>query len=289
MNENHPDGFLKRPRVPIGKRAPQRRRHDFRQIHEPRWRTEELQSQSERCMDCGVPTCMGGCPIGNRIPEWNDLVYRGQWHMALRRLHATNNFPEFTGYTCPAPCEPACTLSINDEAVVIKDIERAIVDKGWEEGWIVPQAPAVRTGRHVAVVGSGPAGLAAAEQLRRKGYQVHVYDRYDRIGGLLIYGIPNFKLEKDVVARRADLLRRSGVTFHLEFEVGRDASLDELRQRHAAVLIASGVYKAREMKAPGIGQPGIHPALDYLIASPFVNGEILFVDGGASKDRLSQN
>lgn len=266
MNENHPDGFLKRPREPIGKRAPKRRRHDFRQIHEPRWRAGELQDQSERCMDCGVPTCMGGCPIGNRIPEWNDLVYRGQWHTALRRLHATNNFPEFTGYTCPAPCEPACTLSINDEAVVIKDIERAIVDKGWEEGWIVPQPPLVRTGKRVAVVGSGPAGLAAAQQLNRAGHAVTVFERDDAVGGLMTYGIPDFKFEKYQVQRRVAQLEAEGIDFRTRVEVGTDVTLETLRHDYDAVCLAIGAAAHRDLSLPGRQLDGVHYGMDYLTA-----------------------
>ena len=291
MNENHPDGFLKRSREPIGKRAPQRRRYDFRQIHEPRWRPEELQGQSERCMDCGVPTCMGGCPIGNRIPEWNDLVYRGQWHMALRRLHATNNFPEFTGYTCPAPCEPACTLSINDEAVVIKDIERAIVDKGWEEGWIVPQPPAVRTGKRVVVVGSGPAGLAAAQQLNRAGHTVTVLERDDAIGGLMTYGIPDFKFEKYQVRRRVAQLEAEGIDFRTRVEVGTDVAVETLRHDYDAVCLAIGAAAHRDLLLPGRQLHGVHYGMDYLTAEnrrqagkptngPHASGQHVVVLGG---------
>ena len=196
MSENHPDGFLKVSRQPIGYRDPQERIGDYREIYTPEWGETHLQEQGQRCMDCGVPTCTSGCPIGNLIPEWNDLVYRGQWKAALDRLHATNNFPEFTGYTCPAPCEAACVLAYNDEPVAIKSIERAIVDKGWQEGWIVPEPPQTRSGYKVAIVGSGPAGLAAAQQLNRAGHWVTVFERDDAIGGLMAYGIPDFKFAK---------------------------------------------------------------------------------------------
>ena len=291
MNENHPDGFLKRSRAPIGKREPQHRRRDFRQIHKPSWNVEELQRQSERCMDCGVPTCMGGCPIGNLIPEWNDLVYRGHWRTALRRLHATNNFPEFTGYTCPAPCEPACTLSINDEAVIIKDIERAIVDKGWEEGWIVPQPPGARTGKRVAVVGSGPAGLAAAQQLNRAGHSVTVLERDDAIGGLMVYGIPDFKFEKHRVRRRVEQLVAEGIEFRTGIEVGNDVSLTELRRDYDAVCLAIGATAHRDLLLPGRSLSGIYFGMEYLVAEnrrqgggatsgPHASGKHVVVLGG---------
>ncbi len=266
MTENHPGGFLKWARTPIGKRAPEDRRRDFRQIYAFAWDAEERRNQAERCMDCGVPTCMGGCPIGNLIPEWNDLIYRGEWHAALRRLHATNNFPEFTGYTCPAPCEPACTLSVNDEAVTIKDIERAIIDKGWEEGWIVPEPPAVRTGRRVAIVGSGPAGLAAAQQLNRAGHSVTVMERDDVIGGLMVYGIPDFKFEKHQVQRRVDQLAAEGVEFRTGVDVGTDVSLATLRADYDAVCLAIGALAHRDVSLPGRALSGIHFGMDYLTA-----------------------
>lgn len=242
-------------------------------------------------MDCGVPTCMGGCPIGNLIPEWNDLVYRGQWHTALERLHATNNFPEFTGYTCPAPCEPACTLSVNDEAVTIKDIERAIVDKGWEEGWIVPQAPPVRTGRHVAVVGSGPAGLATAQQLNRAGHRVTVMERDEVIGGLMVLGIPDFKFEKYQVRRRVGQLEAEGIDFRTGIEVGKDLTLKALRRDYDAVCLSIGATAHRDLPLPGRSLSGIYFGMNYLTAEnrrqrgvaangPHASGKHVVVLGG---------
>ena len=264
MSENHPDGFLRHRRRPIGKRRPEDRARDYREIYAPSWSPDELRTQGQRCMDCGVPTCMGGCPIGNIIPDWNDLVYRGDWREALRRLHATNNFPEFTGYTCPAPCEPACTLAYNDEAVTIKDIERAIVDRGWEEGWIVPEPPRVRTGRRVAVVGSGPAGLAAAQQLNRAGHSVTVFERDDAIGGLMTYGIPDFKFAKSRVRRRVRQMEAEGVEFRPGTPVGED--LPRLRAEFDAVCLAIGALAHRDVDLPGRGLDGIHFGMDYLVA-----------------------
>lgn len=266
MSENHPDGFLKRGREPIGKRPPAERIRDYREIYAPEWRQEHLRAQGERCMDCGVPTCMGGCPIGNIIPDWNDLVYRGNWREALRRLHATNNFPEFTGYTCPAPCEPACTLSYNDAPVTIKDIERAIVDMGWAQGWIVPEPPAARTGRSVAIVGSGPAGLAVAQQLNRAGHRVVVLERDDAIGGLMTYGIPDFKFAKHQVARRVDQMAAEGVEFRTNVDVGESVSLDDLRGEYDAVCLAIGALRHRDVPMPGRELAGIHFGMDYLTA-----------------------
>ncbi|MBT0961111.1 glutamate synthase large subunit [Denitromonas iodatirespirans] len=265
-SENHPDGYRRYPRIPIAYRAPDERIGDHREIYAPNWDAGALLVQGERCMDCGVPACMAGCPIGNRIPEWNDLVARGDWHTALARLHATNNFPEFTGYACPAPCEPACTLAIGGEAVTIKSIERAIVDRGWAEGWIVPQPPAERSGRRVAVVGSGPAGLAAAQQLNRAGHHVTVFERDDAIGGLLTYGIPDFKLAKARVARRVEQLAAEGVRFRTGVTVGTDLPLDRLRREYDAVCLALGALAPREVEAPGRTLGGVHLGLPYLIA-----------------------
>ncbi|MFP4243880.1 MAG: FAD-dependent oxidoreductase, partial [Ectothiorhodospira sp.] len=251
MSENHPDGFLRHPRRPIGYREPASRVVDFRQIYRFQWDPQQLRAQGERCMDCGVPTCMAGCPIGNIIPDWNDLVYRGAWQEALARLHATNNFPEFTGYTCPAPCETACTLAINDDAVTIKDIERAIVDRGWEAGWIRPEPPSRRTGKQVAVVGSGPAGLAAAQQLNRAGHRVTVFERDDAIGGLMRYGIPDFKFPKHQVERRVQQLRDEGIEFRCGVAVGEDLSIDELKAGFDAVCLAIGAQRPRAVPVPG--------------------------------------
>ncbi len=266
MSENHPDGYLKHDRVNIGYRDPETRIRDYRQIYEFDWDASQLRAQGQRCMDCGVPTCMGGCPIGNIIPEWNDLVYRGQWQEALARLHATNNFPEFTGYTCPAPCEPACTLSYNDDPVTIKDIERAIVDTGWKNGWIVPEPPAVRTGRTVAIVGSGPAGLAAAQQLNRAGHNVTVFERDDVIGGLMVYGIPDFKFEKHQVTRRVEQLEEEGIVFRTGVNVGVDISIEQLQNQFDAVCLAIGALKHRDVPVPGRELDGVLFGMEYLVA-----------------------
>ena len=220
MADDHPNGFLKFTRDPIGYRDTATRVGDYKEIYAQDWDDAHLREQGSRCMDCGVPTCMAGCPIGNIIPDFNDLVSRGNWRAALDRLHATNNFPEFTGYTCPAPCEPACVLAVNAEPVTIKSIERAIVDRGWAEGWIIPEPPQTRTGKRVAIVGSGPAGLAAAQQLNRVGHEVTVFERDDEIGGLMVYGIPDFKFGKYQVARRVDQMRQEGVIFCAGANVG---------------------------------------------------------------------
>ena len=262
--EHHPDGFLKHARRPIGKRNPSERTADSAEIWAPDWSPEDLKDQGERCVDCGVPTCMSGCPIGNRIPEWNDLVHRSDWKEALEQLHATNNFPEFTGYTCPAPCEDACVLAVNDDAVAIKSIERAIVDKGWEEGWIQPEPPAERTDHRVAVVGSGPAGLAAAQQLNRAGHRVTVYERDDAIGGLMTYGIPDFKFARHRVERRVHQLREEGIQFVTNTEVGADLTADQLRAGHDAICLAVGAQQHRELPVPGTDLDGVLPAMDYL-------------------------
>ena len=264
MSENHPDGFLKFRRRPLGYRDPQERIGDYQEIYQSTWDKAHLMRQGQRCMDCGVPTCMSGCPLGNLIPEWNDLVSRGQWQEALARLHATNNFPEFTGYTCPAPCEPACVLAYNDEPVTIKSLERAIVDRGWSEGWIVPEPPLQRTSYKVAIVGSGPAGLAAAQQLNRAGHWVTVFERDDAIGGLMTYGIPDFKLAKHRVARRVNQLRQEGIRFQTKMEVGVNVSLELLRQEFDAVCLAIGAQNHRRLSLPGGNLDGIVYALDYL-------------------------
>jgi glutamate synthase (NADPH) small chain len=266
MSENHPDGFLRHPRRPIGYREARSRIRDYRQIYRFEWDEAGLRTQGQRCMDCGVPTCMGGCPIGNLIPEWNDLIHHGLWEEALARLHATNNFPEFTGYTCPAPCEPACTLAYNDDAVTIKDIERAIVDMGWERGWIVPRPPPERTGKRVAIVGSGPAGLAAAQQLNRVGHTVTVFERDDVIGGLMVYGIPDFKFEKRMVARRVQQLHEEGIEFRAGVNVGVDVSIAELQTGFDAVCLAIGALRQRDVQVPGRDLSGVLFGMDYLTA-----------------------
>jgi glutamate synthase (NADPH/NADH) small chain len=264
MADDHPNGYLKYARAPIGKRDPVERIHDYDEIWKPHWEETHLRTQGARCMDCGVPTCMGGCPIGNIIPDWNDLVSRGQWRAALARLHATNNFPEFTGYTCPAPCEPACVLALNSEPVTIKSIERAIADRGWAEGWIVPEPPKTRTGKRVAVIGSGPAGLAAAQQLNRAGHEVTVFERDDEIGGLMVYGIPDFKFSKKQVARRVAQLSAEGVLFKCGVNVGSDVALEEIREKSDAVCLAIGAQQPRTVPLPGRELGGIYYAMTYL-------------------------
>ncbi|MCB9622553.1 MAG: glutamate synthase subunit beta [Sandaracinus sp.] len=225
-----------------------------------------LRQQGARCMDCGVPFCQSetGCPVDNLIPEWNDLVYRGQWREALDRLHKTNNFPEFTGRVCPAPCEGACVLGIHEPPVTIKNLEQTIIDRGFEEGWVVPLPPTKETGKKVAIIGSGPAGLAAAQQLRRVGHEVTVYEREDAIGGLLTYGIPNMKLDKRVVERRLDQMRAEGVTFVTGVEIGKDLSIEQLRADNDAVLLAVGATRPRDLPAPGRELRGIHFAMELL-------------------------
>ena len=261
-------GFKQYQRQAVPYREPLLRIGDFEEIFtDPD--EDQLRTQGARCMDCGVPFCQSnsGCPIDNLIPEWNDLVYEGRWREALDRLHATNNFPEFTGRTCPAPCEGACVLGIIDPAVTIKNIENAIVDRGWAEGWIVPQLPDSRSGKSVAIVGSGPAGLAAAAQLNSVGHQVTVYEREDRIGGLLMYGIPNMKLDKKVVQRRVDLLEAEGVTFVTNADVGRNVDPVELVEQNDALLLATGATRPRDLPIAGRELAGVHFAMDFLTAN----------------------
>jgi glutamate synthase (NADPH/NADH) small chain len=256
------------PRKGVPYRDPEERIGDFDEIFTAPVE-EKLREQGARCMDCGVPFCQSddGCPIDNLIPEWNDLVYRGRWSEALDRLHKTNNFPEFTGRTCPAPCEGACVLGITDPAVTIKNIENAIIDRGFAEGWVEPRQPPPAGARRVAVVGSGPAGLAAADQLNKAGYAVTVYERADRIGGLLMYGIPNMKLDKAVVDRRVDVMRRSGVEFVTGADVGRNVDANALRADHDALLLATGATRPRDLDIPGRTLGGIHFAMEFLTAN----------------------
>ncbi|MEO6239620.1 MAG: glutamate synthase subunit beta [Vicinamibacterales bacterium] len=271
---------LKQPARPIAERL-----RDWREVYRP-YEPQDLTDQAARCMDCGIPFCHSGCPLGNLIPSFNDLVYRDRWHAASERLHATNNFPELTGRLCPAPCEGACVLGINDSPVTIKATEAAIVDRAFEEGWIAPRPPARRTGKHVAVVGSGPAGLAAADQLNRAGHSVIVLERADRIGGLLRYGIPEFKLEKRVLDRRLGLLAAEGVVFRTRCNVGIDLSADDLLSDFDAVVLAGGATAPRDLKVPGRDLDGVHFAMEYLTAQnrrcagdDLSSGEIVSAEG----------
>lgn len=230
----------------------------------PRLNDQEASIQGSRCMDCGIPFCTTGCPVNNIIPDWNDLIYRNQWKSALDVLHSTNNFPEFTGRICPAPCEAACTLNINDDAVGIKSIEHAIIDKGWEEGWVKPQPARTKTGKRVAIVGSGPAGLACAQQLARIGHDVVVFEKNDRIGGLLRYGIPNFKLEKSHIDRRIDQMRAEGVEFLVGQDIGLHVPPQKLQDEFDAVVLAGGAEQPRDLPVPGRNLDGVHFAMDFL-------------------------
>lgn len=267
-------GFMEYKRKSTPYRKPEERVKNWEEFYEP-LSEKELQQQGARCMDCGIPFCQSGieidgkslgCPVYNLIPEWNDLVYQGKWKDALHRLHKTNNFPEFTGRVCPAPCEGSCVLGITDPPVAIKSIEQAIVDKGFEEGWIVAEPPEKRTGKTVGVVGSGPAGLAAAAQLNKAGHKVTVYERADRIGGLLTYGIPNMKLDKSIVKRRVNLLKEEGVEFVINTEIGTDIPATELRKKFDALILAGGATRPRDLPIDGRELDGIHFAMDFLHA-----------------------
>jgi glutamate synthase (NADPH/NADH) small chain len=258
-----PTGFKEIPRETPTRRTVSLRIRDWNEVYDP-MPEDKLRAQGARCMDCGIPFCHNGCPLGNIIPEWNDLVYRDRWKDALDMLFKTNNFPEFTGRICPAPCEEACVLSINSKPVTIKLIEQNIIDRAFDEGWVKPQPPEVRTGKKVAVVGSGPAGLAAAAQLNKAGHLVTVFERADRIGGLLTYGIPEFKMEKRVVDRRVKLMEAEGITFRTNANVGVDVKVEELRRDFDAIVLCGGATEARDLKVPGRELEGIYKAMEYL-------------------------
>ncbi len=262
-----PKGFLKHDREVATRRPVDERVQDWNEVYPGgagRALLPIITEQAGRCMDCGIPFCHQGCPLGNLIPEWNDLVWRDDWEGAMERLHATNNFPEFTGRLCPAPCEPACVLGINQKPVTIKNVEVAIIDRAWESGYVRPQPPEWLSGRTVAVVGSGPAGLAAAQQLTRAGHTVAVYERDDKIGGLLRYGIPEFKMEKKHLDRRLDQMRREGTVFRSGVEVGAELTGAQLTERYDAVVLAMGATEARDLQVTGRELDGLHQAMEYL-------------------------
>jgi glutamate synthase (NADPH/NADH) small chain len=258
-----PTGFIEIARKKPPTRPVSERLHDWSEVYLPYPETA-LRDQAARCMDCGIPFCHTGCPLGNLIPDWNDLVYRDRWKAAIDRLHATNNFPEFTGRLCPAPCEGACVLGINNDPVTIKAVEVSIIDRAFDEGWVAAEPPEVRTGRRIAIVGSGPAGLAAAEQLNRAGHTVTVFERSDRVGGLLRYGIPAFKLEKRILDRRLNLMLEEGVMFRTSANIGVDIPIEELRAEFDAIVLAGGSTRPRDLPVPGRELDGIHFAMEYL-------------------------
>jgi glutamate synthase (NADPH) small chain len=258
-----PTGFIEFPRELPTRRPVAERLGDFLEVYNP-FADDKLRAQGARCMDCGIPFCHQGCPLGNLIPDWNDLVYRNQWQTAIERLHSTNNFPEFTGRLCPAPCEASCVLGINSDPVAIKQIEASIIDKAWNEGWVVPQPPTVLTGKTVAVVGSGPAGLACAQQLARAGHSVTVFERANRIGGLLRYGIPDFKMEKRFLDRRLDQMMAEGVVFRPSTNIGVDISAQELLDQFDAISLCGGATLPRDLPIEGRDLAGIHFAMPFL-------------------------
>jgi glutamate synthase (NADPH) small chain len=273
-------GFMEYTRETPTRRDVKERIHDYFEVYQP-YPDEKVRTQAARCMDCGIPFCHTGCPVNNIIPDWNDLVYRNEWQDAIRVLHSTNNFPEFTGRICPAPCEAACVLGINEPPVTIKVIEKTIVEHAWKQGWIKPEPPQTHTGKRVAVVGSGPAGLAAAQQLARAGHTVTVFEKADRIGGLLRYGIPDFKMEKHVLDRRLEQMAAEGVVFRTSAHVGRNIPASDLRKEFDAILLTGGAENPRDLNVPGRELKGIHFAMEFLpqqnkrIAGDKVPGQIL--------------
>ncbi len=264
-----PKGFMKHDRVVPNYRPVPVRLRDWSEVYEP-IDVETLKSQASRCMDCGIPFCNNGCPLGNLIPDWNDLVYKNEWRRAIEALHATNNFPEFTGRLCPAPCEAACVLGINEDAVTIKQVEVEIIERAWNEGWVHPIISERKTGKKVAVIGSGPAGLAAAQQLTRAGHAVTVFERSEKVGGLLRYGIPEFKMEKRFLDRRIEQMSDEGTTFKAGIEVGKDLDIDQLQSDHDAIVLAIGATQWRDLPIPGRDLNGVYQAMEYLVPANLV-------------------
>lgn len=256
-------GFLEHDRHDRSYADPQERVQHSREFVVP-LSADALKAQASRCMDCGIPYCHNGCPVNNQIPDWNDLVYQNDWQTALRNLHSTNNFPEFTGRICPAPCEASCTLNLIDQPVTIKSIECAIVDKGWEQGWIKPQIPESKTGKSIAIIGAGPAGMAAAQQLARAGHDVHLFEKHAKAGGLLRYGIPDFKMEKHIIDRRVAQMETEGVTFHYNTHIGHDIAAPELVKKYDAVILSGGSEEPRDLPIKGRALDGVHFAMDFL-------------------------